>query len=851
MWLPAQPLAEQFTFITLAGPVEPGPGARDGLGDAARFSAPHSLALDVQGNRYVADRGNHTIRKITPDGAVTTLAGSAGESGFADGSGAAARLNGPSGVAVDSHGTVYVADYFNHAIRRISSLGVVTTLAGNADASGGADGSGAAARFGYPTGIAVDKSGTLFVADGFNHTIRKISSSGIVSTVAGTTGIAGNVDNAGAAARFNGPSGIVADNAGNLYVTDYYNHTVRRLTTGGVVTTLAGQMQHPGTADGTGSKAQFSGPSGLAIDRNGILYVTDAWSDSIRRITAGGTVTTLAVQDETSIHPPGSSSLSPFAWPAGLAVDETGNLHVADQNHHRICHVNPAGGVTIVAGCAIEIGAADGLNRTARFGSDRAGQGPSGVAVDAGGAVYVSDTINRTIRRISPAGMVTTLAGSAGSAGSADGIGTGARFAGPTGVAVDRATNVFIVDSLNQTIRVLTTDGWISTLTGYAGQTGNSDGLRSEARFSAPLGIAVDNTGMLYVADYGNHAIRAVTSWGTVSTLAGNAEQSGDGDGPAAIARFAGPAGVTVDGAGNLFVADSAKHTIRKISVDGIVSTLAGRPGESAWVDATGNLARLNNPRGLVVDAAGNVFIADTGNHALRQVTPDGQVITLAGRPDAPGSDDGSDGMARFNQPWGLALDAQGRLYIADSGNANIRLGVRACSDKPVIDTSIGLVGKARQLDTSPATAQSWQWTVVRRPSGSTAELSVATIRNPTFVPDVADRYVFRLTATDATGGIAIRTLAFTATNTIAAAPRTRLEPPVRSLTGLVRVQIDRIDGSDGLDADLFRLTAQASVDLVNWASLTNALRLTNSLVILEDPDSLLYPRRFYRLLGR
>ena len=232
------------------------PGA-DGTGSAARFYFPNGVAVDSAGNVYVADTNNYTIRKITPSGVVSTLAGLAGSPGSADGTGSAARFNDPYGVAVDSAGNVYVADTGNNTIRKITPSGVVSTLAGLAGSIGSADGTGSAARFFQPYGVAVDSAGNVYVADTNNNTIRKITPSGVVSTLAGLAGSFGSADGTGSAARFYYPEGVAVDSAGNVYVADTGNDTIRKITPSGVVSTLAGLAGSIGSADGTGSAARF------------------------------------------------------------------------------------------------------------------------------------------------------------------------------------------------------------------------------------------------------------------------------------------------------------------------------------------------------------------------------------------------------------------------------------------------------------------------------------------------------------------------------------------------------------------------------------------------------------------
>jgi sugar lactone lactonase YvrE len=298
--------------------------------------------VDIVGNVYVSDRGNNTVRKITSAGVVTTLVGLPGSAGNEDGMGTAARFNEPSGVAVDSAGSLYIADAGNCTIRKVTATGVVTTLAGVAGSAGSEDRTGRAARFNDPCGVAVDSRGILIVADSGNDVVRKVTSAGKVTTVAGLAGSAGNADGTGSGARFYGPSGVAIDKAGNAYVADRHNFTIRKVTPAGVVTTVAGLAVNAGSADGAGSEARFNDPMGVAVDAAGSIYVTDTGSSTIRRVAAG-IVTTLAGMTRGVGSADGTGSAARFNSPAGIAVDSKGNLYVADVGSHTIRKGIPAG----------------------------------------------------------------------------------------------------------------------------------------------------------------------------------------------------------------------------------------------------------------------------------------------------------------------------------------------------------------------------------------------------------------------------------------------------------------------------------------------------------------------------
>lgn len=307
------------------------PGFVNGLGTAAKFNLPHGVTLDFQGNLYVLDYLNHGIRKITAGGLVSTLAGS-GVDGFADAPGTQAQFRQPVGLAVDLSGNVYVADTFNHRIRKVTSAGVVTTIAGNGTADY-KDGTGSAAMFNYPFGVAVDASGTLYVADGKNNRIRRISTSGVVSTLAGSSAT-GLSDGNGTAAVFANPVGLTVDDAGNLYIADESNNAIRKVSAAGVVTTLAGNG-NAGLLDGVGTAARLKGPVSITRDAQGNLFFADRGNNCIRKLASNGSVTTLAGTGSAG-YVEGTGTAAMFDHPFGIAVDAQGVLYVGDTTNHRI-----------------------------------------------------------------------------------------------------------------------------------------------------------------------------------------------------------------------------------------------------------------------------------------------------------------------------------------------------------------------------------------------------------------------------------------------------------------------------------------------------------------------------------
>jgi DNA-binding beta-propeller fold protein YncE len=525
---------------TLAGTAGT-PGHGDGTGPAAGFKSPYGITTD-ETNLYVADTGNNTVRKIViATGAVTTLAGTAGISGHNDGSGPVASFSNPNGITTDGT-NLYLTDTGNNAIRKVVvATGTVTTLAGTAGASGYSDGVGSVVRFNAPRGITMDGTKTnLYLADTGNNTIRKVVvATGAVTTLAGTTVTSGYSDGTGSKASFSSPYGITADGT-NLYVADTNYNSIRRIVIdeGAVttVTTLADSTPAtlPGLSDGNGAIARFYQPFGITTDGTN-LFVADYRNSIVRKIViATGVVTTL---------PTGTLS---FVAPTAITTDGT-NLYVIDTGTNSILRI-----VIATGNLTPLVSYAAGLSH------------PYGITTD-GTNIYVTDTRNQTIKKIVIAtGVVTTLAGTAGTAGHADGKGTAASFSGPYGITTD-GTNLYVADTGNNTVRrIVITTGEVTTLAGTAGIPGHADGKGTSASFSGPYGITADGTN-LYVADTGNNTVRRIViATGEVTTLTGTVGIPGHADGKGTSAGFSGPFGITTDGT-SLYVADTGNNTIRKI----------------------------------------------------------------------------------------------------------------------------------------------------------------------------------------------------------------------------------------------------------------------------------------------
>ena len=324
-----------YTWITLAG-LAGQIGTVDGQGSSARLSGPYGIAADSLGNLYASDAGGETIRKITPAGLVSTLAGAAGQSGGTDGTGGSARFRYPIGIAVNSDGRVYVGEYRDHRIRTITPAGVVSTLATLSGQNG-------------LIFASLDGAGDLYVTDGASHTIRKVTSSGVVSTVAGLAGNPGSDDGLIGTARFNSPDGVALDSMGNIFVSEYNNHTIRKISTNGIVSTVAGQAGSAGSLDGPAGSARFNAPHGIAVDGDGNVFISEAVNSTIRRVTAAGAVDTIGGLAGIPGSLDGAGSNARFTA-GGVAVDGVGNLYLADTSNHTIRKGIPNYGQPIIYG---------------------------------------------------------------------------------------------------------------------------------------------------------------------------------------------------------------------------------------------------------------------------------------------------------------------------------------------------------------------------------------------------------------------------------------------------------------------------------------------------------------------
>ena len=645
-------------------------GRTDNDGDGgeaveARLAYPEAVAVDGSGALYIADSENHRIRRVDAGGTITTVAGT-GDRGYGGDGGPAveARLNGPTGVAVDRSGGLYITDRLNHRVRRVDASGTITTIVGTGERGYSGDGGPAvAARLNLPWDLAVDGSGNLYIADTQNRRVRRVDRVGIITTVAGNGGRGFGGGGPAVRESLDFPSGVAVDGSGNLYIAESGDGRVFRVDVSGTLTTVAGTGERGYSGDGgPAAEAQLAEPKGVAMDKAGNLYIADSWNHRIRRVDPGGTITTVAGTGESGYSGDGgAAATAQLNYPTGGSVDEAGNLYIADSENHRIRRVDVSGVITTIAGTGESGYTGDGLPAAGAWLHT-----PKGVALDGAGNLYIADSENHRIRRVDGTGSIATIAGMGERGYGGDGAPAGAaQLAEPTGVVLDGAGNLYIADAGNHRIRRVDSSGIITTV---------AAGLHN------PGGVAVDHSGNLYIADTQNHRVRRVDPSGNLTTIAGIRERGFSGDGGLAVgAQLNFPGGVAVDGSGNLYIADTWNDRIRRVDGATTITTVAGiGKGSDSGGSGPAAEATLNGPQGVAVDGSGNLYIADTWNHRIRRVDISGVLATIAGTGQGGfGGDGGLAATAQLNYPTGVAVDDEGKVYVADSKNHCIRVLTR------------------------------------------------------------------------------------------------------------------------------------------------------------------------------
>src|SRR5579871_125759 len=534
-------------------------------GSSAITNAGNGLAVDSQGNVHNADSNNHRERKIAPNRKITTIAGNRAQGFSGDGGpAAAAALNFPSGVAVDSSGALYIADDGNHRVRKIPRGGVISTIAGNGQAFASGDGGPAvSASLSDPYSVAVDSAGNVLIGERFANLVRRVNTSGLINLVAGAGNGPTFAGDGGPAlqASFSTIGGVAADAAGNIYVADRSNKRVRKINTAGIISTFAGNGQFRISGDGGPATSAYLGfqynlPH-IALDSAGNLYIADTLEDRIRKVTPAGLISTIAGTGVLGVGvlngTPTATSFA-IAEPLAPAVDASGNVYICLSSG--VFKISTAGLLSQVVG-------GNGYGGDGGPASSANVSTPDALAFDRAGNLYVAGRSENRIRKISTSGVITTYAGNGNAGYSGDGgPATSATLNSPNGLTVDGIGNVYISDTNNAVIRKVTPAGVITTFagTGTPGFSGDG-GPATSARICNNQGITTDLNGNVYIADSCNSRIRRVATDGTISTVAGGGTIVGDG--ASALQASLSPSDVAVDSAGNIYIA--SRDSVRKV----------------------------------------------------------------------------------------------------------------------------------------------------------------------------------------------------------------------------------------------------------------------------------------------
>ena len=675
------------TYVGPSLPVSGSPALTQAIG------GPVSVTPDGAGGFYVVSRSQNRVYRVTSGGALTLIAGTS--YGFSGDGGPAtlAQLASPSSVTMDSTGNLYIADAGNQRIRKITSKGVISTVTGTGVAGFSGDGGAAtSAQVSNPNDVAVDALNNLYIADTNNYRVRKVSASGMISTVAGNGATGGNgLGGAATGAQIGPPYSVALDPSGNLYIGDGFG--IQRVSSGIITKVVGVVLEQPpflgivcefAGDGGPAISASVCFPRAMAFDAPGNLYIADQFNERIRKVSTDGTISTIAGQHLGFSGDGGLAVAASLYNPYGVAADTSGNIFIADTENNRIRKITPDGLINTVAGTGSTVFAGDGGPSTSAEI-----YAPFGVALDSGGNLYIADTGNYRVRKVTSDGIVTTVAGNGTQGFSGDGgPATAAELEGPSGVALDKSGNLYISDA--GAVRKVTPGGTIQTIIGQGGLVCSTP---STALCIRSHGVTVDTLGNLYVA--ADSQVLKMTPDGTVTRVAGTGTPGfcGEGgpcgdSGPATSAHLDIPWGVAVDAAGNLYISDWGSVRIHKVTPDGTISTIAGT-GASGFSDDGGPAAtaQLYRPAGIALDALGNLYVADYLR--IRKIASDGTISTAAGiAASCKGigfplgfqecsfgfsGDGGPATSAELYAPSGVAVDASGDLYIADSGNSRIR----------------------------------------------------------------------------------------------------------------------------------------------------------------------------------
>jgi len=682
--------------------------AKTGSGKATQteISLVDGITLDKKGNMYITMREHNIISRIDTKGMMTRYAGS-GESGFSGDGGPAIKANfkTPAGLAFDPEGNLYIADRENHRVRKLDTSGNISTFAGIGKAGFSGDGGPAVrAKLNLPSGLAADEKGNLYISDRSNDRIRVVDKKGVIRTYAGT-GVAGFQGDAGPAlkAQLDKPFGIALDEAENLYIADRNNNRVRKVSPEGIITTVAGDGGFFFMGDnGPAYRASVAAPTGVAVDKKGNLYIADRNNNRIRLVDKLGMIRTVAGTGQQDYNGDSETARETNLYlPFGLTVDSNDNLLVIDRSHYRIRRIDPKSGkVETVAGNGLKLFAGDGGPATGATLSF-----PHGMFVDKDDNLIFSDKGHYRIRKITPKGIISTIGGNGrrGNVGNnipaleANVYNVTTIIQNPVGDAFMSSPSGFV-----SIIRRLDAKGIIHDYIDTASPKYREAISKSKHKGLVQTGavatitqfsdITFDPKGNLFISDRMNHQIRKIDLNGNISTIAGTGDSDYYGDGgPALEAAFRDPNSLASDQKGNIYIAEAANNRIRKIDTKGIVTTVAGNGEHADSGDGGPALkAAIRSMDDIAISPEGELHILGTNTHKVRKITQDGKIVTVAGKGYAGFFGDGGPATkAMLKNPAAISFDSKGNLYIADMGNNRIRK-----VDKKGIITTFAGTGK-------------------------------------------------------------------------------------------------------------------------------------------------------------